>query len=70
MNPLVMIDMKSKLKVNGENKNCVNELKTNLEENEMRLVKDIIHGGKRTEQVVHKRILTFDEVVSNIKNHR
>ena len=70
MNPLVMIDMKSKLKINTENRNEVNEVKNVLTENEMKLIKDIIHGDKETEKVVDMRVLTFDEAVSSIKNHR
>jgi hypothetical protein len=70
MNPLVMIDMKSKLKDTIENKNEYKAISNDLTENEMRLIKDIIHGAKGTEKVVHKRVLTFDEAVSNLKNHR
>jgi hypothetical protein len=70
MNPLVMIDMKSKLKIDSENKSEVNEVKNVLTENEMKLIKDIIHGDKETEKVVDMRVLTFDEAVSSIKNHR
>lgn len=80
MNPLVMIDMKSKLKGKVENtlnKGYTQESKmnefdiSNLNITESDFIKEIIQGDKK---VVEKKkcntIISLDEAVNKIKNSR
>ncbi len=84
MNPLAMIDMKSKLKNNASgniNTNRNNSYKSNeginaftmsnLTHIENNLIKDIIQGEKKAEQVSEvNKVISLEEAVKNIRNGR
>lgn len=78
MNPLVMIDMRSKLKGNTENYNSNTKLNNNftnidskLENTEVRILKDIIEGNKKPiEDNLSAKAMSLDEAVNYIKNGR
>ncbi|WFA07840.1 hypothetical protein [Tissierella sp. Yu-01] len=79
MNPLAMIDMKSKLKGHTENYKSNSKFNNNnfisnngkLEDREVSLLKDIIQGDKKP--VVENssaRVMSLDEAVNYIKRGR
>ena len=75
MNPLVMIDMKSKL--SGNVNNTTNETKinsftlSNLDKIENTLIKEIIQGEKKAvEGKWNNSAISLDEAVDRIKNNR
>ena len=75
MNPLAMIDMKSKLKGNVTNKVTDSKINSftssNLNKIEDILIKEIIQGDKKAVEVKTKiTVMTLDEAVDKIKNNR
>lgn len=72
MNPLAMIDMKSKLKgtINKTAKNStINSFTiSNLDNIESKLIKEIIHGEKVAEEVSTRNpIISLDDAINIIK---
>jgi len=74
MNPLAMIDMKSKLKGNTESYKNTNTytIDTNkLGRSHEELIRGIIHGEKKAvEERTINTVISLDEAVSNIKKGR
>ncbi len=78
MNPLAMIDMKSKLKsVDLENRDinktsAINQFTmNNLTGIEERIIKEVIHGDLTAENVsVANSAISFDEAVKRMRNGR
>jgi hypothetical protein len=75
MNPLAMIDMKSKLKGNVQSNKYTNsgfsKVEGNLDDRQISLIKEIIHGDKKAVvENTSAKIMSLDEAVNYIKNGR